>query len=60
MVRSRLYRYLMLAATGAVLFQAATSCKAQAIDMLLTSLVPALTSAVTSSLVTAVQGGLST
>ena len=60
MVRSRLYRCLLLVATGGMLFQAATSCKAQAIDLLMTTVVPALTSALTSSLAAAVQSGIST
>ena len=60
MVRSRLYRCLLLVATGGMLFQAATGCKAQAIDMLMSTVVPALTSAVTSALTSAIMGGAAT
>jgi hypothetical protein len=60
MIRSRLYRLVMLAATGGMLFQATAGCKSQALDTLTTSVVPALSSALTTAITAALQSGAAT
>jgi hypothetical protein len=58
MLRTRLFRYLMLAAGGCMLFQTGTSCKTMAMDTFFSSVVPALTSAFTSALTSAITGAV--
>ncbi len=55
----RLYRFVLLAAAGGMVFQTATSCS-QIMDTFATSAVPILTSTLTSAITDALQGGATT
>ncbi len=60
MKRSSLYRLILLVAAGGMLFQTTGGCKSQAIDLLLSSIVPAVTTALTTALGGALTSGITT
>jgi len=55
----RLYRFVLLAAAGGMVFQTATSCS-QIMDTFATAAIPTLTSTLTSLITDTLQGGTTT
>lgn len=57
---SRAYRILLIVCTGGMLFQATGSCKNQAIDMLLSDVLPSVATALVNGVLSSLVSGAAT